>query len=495
MRASTVMVVSTLTSLLVLVSYWRAWTDTSQSVHEQASVAGGAVVLVTACLFQVALMLRSRRPAPSAPMSCRTERMLPVNKFATAPTTALQHTVDVDTPYAAAPPRRAAHTTREALAMPVDGIVPGADRIPIRANNKYEKLSLRFGMEDPEATDFDNYAVLNDMFGNGTDVPGLYQPGDMIEGTLVSVSNSGVLMDAGMKDYAIIPWSEATLSRMKDEFDAEEMLGKKVKAKLMMYSNADMPIASIRTTLLSGALDRLQQCFAERTQVELRVLEENRGGFVVLTPEGVRAFIPRSRSCGEEVGDICMGTILELIRDEDDAQVKVVFSTKDVKIQSLNVDTLVTGTVGAHRVYGTFINDLNGIKGMNGLLHISQTSFSRVPDAEAILPQVFPLGMEVKCVIMSKAGGRIELGTKVLEENPGDILKDPKTFFEKADASYERYLSAKSMNNSLDSLIGNVLDDSVPLDNELPSFADSSDLIDRIISDNGADYADDSSLM
>merc|ERR1712226_745874 len=179
-------------------SYWRSWSDSAHSGSEHNTLAGGAIVLVTACLIQVVAVLRSRRPAPTA---CHSERMLPVNKF-THVSTPGHHTLDMhmhaDHAHAAAPPRRS--VVREAIAMPINGVIPGAEYVPIRANENNYKRSLKFGMEEPDVTDYDDYAALKEMFG-GDNVVGLYRPGDMIEGTIISVSTSGVMMDAGMKDY------------------------------------------------------------------------------------------------------------------------------------------------------------------------------------------------------------------------------------------------------------------------------------------------------
>ena len=87
----------------------------------------------------------------------------------------------------------------------------------------------------------------------------------------------------------------------------------------------------------------------------------------------------------------------------------------------------------AVKPYGAFID----VGGISGLLHISQISCDHIADVSSVLPQ----GSEIKCMVISqdKGKGRIALSTKTLEPEPGDMLKDPASVYEKADETAARY--------------------------------------------------------
>merc|ERR1712176_817793 len=103
------------------------------------------------------------------------------------------------------------------------------------------------------------------------------------------------------------------------------------------------------------------------------------------------------------------------------------------QMADLSRGDVVAGIVKAIKPYGAFVE----VGGMSGLLHISQISYGRIEDLEAVLQP----GMPVKCMIIDhdKMNGRIALSTKTLEPNPGDMLRDSQAVFDNAEESAERY--------------------------------------------------------
>lgn len=96
----------------------------------------------------------------------------------------------------------------------------------------------------------------------------------------------------------------------------------------------------------------------------------------------------------------------------------------------------------ALKPYGAFVD----IGGMNGLLHISQISHERILYVENVLT----VGEEIKVMILSqdRERGRVSLSTRKLEPTPGDMLRDPKLVFDKADemaATFRERVAAAEM--------------------------------------------------
>lgn len=100
-----------------------------------------------------------------------------------------------------------------------------------------------------------------------------------------------------------------------------------------------------------------------------------------------------------------------------------------------NVGDVLVGNVRQIQPYGAFI-EANGVQ---GLLHISQISNERVMSMDGI----FTVGDKIKVMVLTKESvdGKSKLGltTRKLEPNPGDMLRNPKLVFEKAEEMAEEF--------------------------------------------------------
>mmetsp|Transcript_40708 Transcript_40708/g.161364 ORF Transcript_40708/g.161364 Transcript_40708/m.161364 type:complete len:130 (+) Transcript_40708:1041-1430(+) len=94
---------------------------------------------------------------------------------------------------------------------------------------------------------------------------------------------------------------------------------------------------------------------------------------------------------------------------------------------------VVEGVVSGTKPYGLFVD----VDGVSGLLHISQISHSHIPDVAALVD----VGQPIKCMVLNqdKNKGRMSLSTKVLENEPGDMVKDPEKVFAGAEEVAQRY--------------------------------------------------------
>merc|ERR1719261_2044119 len=148
--------------------------------------------------------------------------------------------------------------------------------------------------------------------------------------------------------------------------------------------------------------------------------------------------LPGSHITGMMPTEDMIGTkmLLKFLEVNQEANKLVVSNRKAVveqQMADLSRGDLVSGIVKALKPYGAFVE----VGGMSGLLHISQISYDRIEDLEKVLEP----GMPIKCMIIDhdKVNGRIALSTKTLEPEPGDMLKDPSTVFEKAEETAQKY--------------------------------------------------------
>ena len=245
--------------------------------------------------------------------------------------------------------------------------------------------------------------------------------GDVVKGTVVSISDDNVVVDIGYKSEGIIPRSEfadreGRLSiKEGDEVDVlverfDEMMG---DIKLSRERAARMRVWEV-----------LETAYKEGDQVRGRVIERVKGGLSV--DIGVRAFLPGSlvdlrptRRLEDYIGEEIEARIINF----DRRRANVVLSRKAIleeHLSSQKAETLtnleegmiITGVVKNITDYGVFI-DLGGI---DGLLHVTDISWGRVGHPS----EYFKIGEEVKVVVLrvDRDKERVSLGYRQRFEDP-----------------------------------------------------------------------------
>uniref|UniRef100_A0A7S0CIZ7 S1 motif domain-containing protein n=2 Tax=Proboscia inermis TaxID=420281 RepID=A0A7S0CIZ7_9STRA len=262
---------------------------------------------------------------------------------------------------------------------------------------------------------------------------------DVVKGTVVQYDKGGAVVDIGAKSSAFLPVAESaliqpagsnieTLVNLDDEVDVQIISEEDENGQLLV---------SVRRIQYRAAWDTIAARQALDGIFEAEVVDVNRGGAICLV-EGLRAFLPGSHLTGMLATEELIGTFLPLkfleVNQEDN---KLVVSNRKAVVEQQMTDLsrgdLVQGAVKALKPYGAFVE----VGGMSGLLHISQISYDRIDDLEA----VFQVGDMVKCMIIDhdKVNGRIALSTKTLENEPGDMIKDKAKVFEMAEETAAKY--------------------------------------------------------
>ena len=169
---------------------------------------------------------------------------------------------------------------------------------------------------------------------------------------------------------------------------------------------------------------RLEGLVESKEEIESKVIEIVKGGLVV--DVGLRGFVPASQIQLDYVEDLnqFLGQTLRLRMIEfDPTHRKAVFSQKvileeerSVKsralLDTLKEDDIVTGVVRRIADFGAFID----IGGVDGLLHISQMSYTRIKHPSEMLK----IGdvLEVKVLKFEVETGKLSLGLKQLNVSP-----------------------------------------------------------------------------
>ena len=160
----------------------------------------------------------------------------------------------------------------------------------------------------------------------------------------------------------------------------------------------------------------------EGTNLHVKVEGIVNGGVIAMV-EGLRGFIPASRLSLSYIEDLETYLLKEIdvrVIEANQAEGRLILSAREIlreqkkaedakKLASVQVGSVVKGTVESLQSYGAFVRLENGL---SGLVHISQISTQRIKSA-----QVLHVGDEVDVKVIGIKDGKISLSIKALAED------------------------------------------------------------------------------
>ncbi|HEY3413870.1 MAG TPA: 30S ribosomal protein S1 [Armatimonadota bacterium] len=283
---------------------------------------------------------------------------------------------------------------------------------------------------EPTPSSLDNMSDA-ELFGAhlspGSEYTGTFRTlseGDVVKGEIVRIDREGVLVDVGQKSEGLIKpqemgrenADEAPLA-VGDTVDVMVMQGETPEGQLLL---------SKKRADFEKAWDHVIEAQQNDEIIQAMVTDRVKGGLVV--DLGIRGFIPASHVGNGKVRNLekYIGEALPLkVIEVDKERRKVVLSHRLAtegereKQREETLETLREGQVRAGVVrritdYGAFV-DLGGV---DGLLHISEMSWSRIKHPNEVVKQ----GQEIQVMVLkvNLEQGRISLGMR-------QILPDPWT--------------------------------------------------------------------
>ncbi len=247
-----------------------------------------------------------------------------------------------------------------------------------------------------------------------------FDRGETIEGTIVGFGQDVAFVSVGGKSEAQID-----LAELKDaEGDVEVSVGDRIQA--MVVSTSGGIVLSRRGVRNAATQRELEDAFEAGLAVEGKVEKAVKGGYEVRIARE-RAFCPLSqidihRSADPAVHEGKLYTF-RIIEYKDGGKSIVVSRRKQLEEEqragaaaarkSIVVDAVLTGRVVSVPDFGAFV-DLGG--GIQGLLHVSEMSWSRAATPGAIVAAGDEI--TVKVLRVDEATGKISLGLKQLLDDP-----------------------------------------------------------------------------
>ena len=251
-----------------------------------------------------------------------------------------------------------------------------------------------------------------------------FEEGEVVTGHVVRIDHDEVLVDIGYKSEGVIPANELSIRKAVDPHD-EVTLGEEVDALVLTKEDQDgRLIMSKKRARFEKAWRRIEAAAESGEPVEGTVIEVVKGGLII--DLGVRGFLPASLVDIRRVPNLdeYMGTqieckVIELNRSRNNVVLsrRAVLEEERKEVRQQILDRLAPGLVVEGQIsnivdFGAFV-DLDGI---DGLIHISELSWSHVNHPSEVLE----IGdtVQVKVLDIDRERQRISLGLKQTQEDP-----------------------------------------------------------------------------
>ena len=257
-----------------------------------------------------------------------------------------------------------------------------------------------------------------------------FEEGDVVTGKVVRIDKDEVLVDIGYKSEGVIPNNELSIRKSVDPNEEVE-LGEEVDALVLTKEDQDgRLILSKKRARFERAWRKIEAAAESGEPVNGAVIEVVKGGLIV--DLGVRGFLPASLvdirrvpNLDEYLGQTIQTKVIELNRSRNN----VVLSRRAVLeeerkeqrqaiLERLQPGLIIEGQISNIVDFGAFV-DLDGI---DGLIHISELSWSHVNHPSEILS--IGQTVEVKVLDIDRDRQRISLGLKQTQEDPWQRVVD-----------------------------------------------------------------------
>jgi len=287
-----------------------------------------------------------------------------------------------------------------------------------------------------------------------------FSEGDVVSGKVVRIDKDEVLVDIGYKSEGVIPSNELSIRKSANPHDEVE-LGEEVDALVLTKEDQDgRLLLSKKRARFEKAGRKIEAAAESGEPVEGTVIEVVKGGLII--DLGVRGFLPASlvdirrvQNLDDFLGQTIECKVIELNRSRNNVVLsrRAVLEEERKEVRQQILDRLQPGQIVEGAIsnivdFGAFV-DLDGI---DGLIHISELSWSHVNHPSEILSigQVVP----VKVLDIDRERQRISLGLKQTQEDPWQRVLDTYNLGDEIEGKVTKVVSFGAFVEILDGVEG-----------------------------------------
>ncbi len=249
--------------------------------------------------------------------------------------------------------------------------------------------------------------------------------GEKVTGIVTAIGPTEVQVDLGCKQAGYIAVEELSAD---PNVKPEEVVkvGDEIETYIIRVNDVEgYAMLSKKRLDAVKVWEDIETARENKVTLEGKVTEENKGGIVV-NVKGVRVFVPASQSGqprGADLSEMVGQTVSLRITEVNRARRRVVGSIRAVSYEArqaaqaevwnnIEVGKHYTGTVKSMTSYGVFVD----IGGVDGMVHISELSWSRIKNPA----EVCAVGdtLDVYVISFDPEKKKISLGVKDRSTNP-----------------------------------------------------------------------------
>ena len=272
----------------------------------------------------------------------------------------------------------------------------------------------------------ENFAELFEQYGSRT-----LNNGDIVEGVVVEVRNNEVIVDLGGFKYN----GQLSLDQLTDDPTAKTSdlvkPGDDIKVYVIGVNDGEGKVVLSRKKIVQQeSWNKVKEAYENGDVLDAKIIKAVKGG-VIAHALDTQVFVPARQASERFVQDLqtLVGTEVQLkLTEVDDRRKRVVGSVRvlldaarkekeEAFWSGAEVGKTYSGTVKSLTSFGAFV-DLGGV---DGLVHISELSWSRIKHPS----EVVAVGDVVEVYIkdLKPENKKISLGYKRTEDNPWEIAK------------------------------------------------------------------------
>jgi len=250
---------------------------------------------------------------------------------------------------------------------------------------------------------------------------------DVVKGTVIAVSEAGVSVNLGYKSDGFVPASEVSDDPTAD-IKSLVKVGDEIEAFVVRVNDIEGEVTlSMKKILAMKGAKEVEDAFETKEVLEGKIVQVVNGGVIVVA-KGVRVFVPASQASDRFLSDlsVLVGTtasfrIIDIKKGR--GRTKIVGSIKNVieeqksvlseKFWSeVEVGKRYSGVVKSLTKFGAFAD----IGGVDGLIHISELSWSKIKHPSEVVKEGDVV--DVYVISFDKETGKVSLGFKNADDNP-----------------------------------------------------------------------------
>lgn len=252
-----------------------------------------------------------------------------------------------------------------------------------------------------------------------------------VKGVVERITPNEIFVDVGRKQAGVVKLSELTDDPNANVEDLVKV-GDTLDLLIMRTNDQEGTIMlSKKRVDAQKGWDVIKEALESKEVLSGVVTEINNGGVIAVT-NGVKVFIPASQATatrGESTDALLKKNVSFRIIDVNDRRRRAVGSIRSVLNEEKNkareefwanceIGKVYTGTVKSLTSYGAFVD----IGGVDGMIHISELSWSRIKHPSEVVNVGDTVEVYVKDIDTEKHN--ISLGYKKAEDNPWEIMKN-----------------------------------------------------------------------